>query len=239
MHTAFKQGDIMTPKLDDALRREVPWPLVRSYLLCSALCAAMLLFRFTSTGLLSYAWLAVPNLILAWMPFGFAIVIRVAHTMGLHRPVLLLALGMLWLLFFPNAPYIVTDLVHLIDNWRDFSVYYDVALLALAAWTGLGLGFSSLLILHELIERSWSKLAGWAFCTATLVLTAMGIFLGRVERWNSWDALHAPLRILSDVTAALRGGEPRMIILTYAIVNLALYIAFRSASAPRSGPIDR
>ncbi|MDB4895234.1 MAG: hypothetical protein JWN15_1496 [Firmicutes bacterium] len=223
----------MTSRVQAALKQEVPWPLILSYLLCSALCAAMILYRFTLTGLTAYTWLAVPNLVLAWIPFGFAIAIRVTHRLDLRSPLLMLPLGLLWLLFFPNAPYIVTDLVHLIDNWQAFSVYYDVALLVLAAFTGLGLAFSSLLMLQELIETAWGSVAGWAFCTLTWLLTAIGIYLGRVERWNSWDALHSPLLILADLARALRGGEPLLIILVYSVVNMVLYVAFRSAKTYR------
>ncbi|MDF2630151.1 MAG: hypothetical protein K0R39_3982 [Symbiobacteriaceae bacterium] len=206
---------------------KMPWRLIFSYLLCSALCSAMVVYRYAVTGKTTYAWLVVPNLVLAWMPFGFAVALELV---GWRRRWVSLALGGLWLLFFPNAPYIVTDFVHL--TWVNdlVSIYFDIALVGLAAVTGLGLGFNSLAILQDQVERSFSRAVGWVFVLATWVLTSVGIYLGRVERWNSWDALRSPLAILADVAAAARGGELLPIIASFSLVMAVLYVTFRASA---------
>jgi uncharacterized membrane protein len=148
------------------------------------------------------------------------------------RPGLTYILAALWLLFFPNAPYMMTDLVHLTWVSDNISIHFDTALLFLAAFTGLGLGFTSLTILHDLVQKRYSALLGWLFVSIVWILTAAGIYLGRVQRWNSWDALRSPLSILTDVIGAFKGGEPLLIMAVYTVVPMTLYVAFRSISAP-------
>src|SRR4029079_15658927 len=90
-------------------------PLAITLLACAAACAALLTARWLVTGLASYRFLAW-NLFLAGIPFGFALAALLVPESALPRPLraprraLLLAL---WLLFFPNAPYMVSDLAHL------------------------------------------------------------------------------------------------------------------------------
>ncbi|UQE76924.1 DUF1361 domain-containing protein [Gordonia sp. PP30] len=72
------------------------------------------------------------NLFLAWIPLAFALAFAVVR-----RRIWLLPLGLLWLAFLPNAPYLITDLVHLregYDLWRHVLQY------GVAAWTGIMLG---------------------------------------------------------------------------------------------------
>lgn len=214
-----------------SLRAKIPWRVVLAYLLCSALCSAMVLYRYAVTGVTTYAWLVVPNLVLAWIPYGFSLAIEAARSLGWRSRGLYLGLGALWLLFFPNAPYIVTDLIHLTAVRDGVSLYFDIALIALAAATGLGLAFSSLAILQDLVETAAGRLTGWAFVLLVWLLSSFGIYLGRVERWNSWDALHSPLSILGDLAAALRGGELFPIVASYSLINVALYLAFRAKRA--------
>ncbi|HYF80830.1 MAG TPA: DUF1361 domain-containing protein [Symbiobacteriaceae bacterium] len=207
---------------------KMPWNVVLAYLLCSALCSAMVLYRYAVTGKTTYAWLVVPNLVLAWMPFGFALAIELGRGLGWRSRGAYLVLGGLWLLFFPNAPYIVTDLIHLVYIKDAVSIYFDIALVALAALTGLGLAFHSLGMVHDWVERAAGRVAGWAFVAAIWGLSSVGIYLGRVERWNSWDALRSPLLIFEHLLAALRGGELLPIVVSFTLVPAVLYVAFRA-----------
>lgn len=215
------------------MRREVPWRQVFAYLLASALCAAMVLYRAGVTGRIAYAWLVVPNLVLAWMPFGFSLAIHLMKAMGWRSRLVFGAAGALWLAFFPNAPYIVTDLVHLTYIRDAIPIYFDIALVALAAWTGLGLGFSSLMILQEMVAESLGRWAGWGFAVVAWVLGSIGVYLGRVERWNSWDLLRSPMAIIADTIGAL-SGEALLMMATYAVVPMTLYLAFCAVRGPRT-----
>ena len=76
----------------------------------SALCCATLEYRIHRTGDSFYRFL-VWNLILAWVPFGLAL--AAYDRARRHLDVVVGVLAVLWLLFFPNAPYVLTDFIHL------------------------------------------------------------------------------------------------------------------------------
>ncbi len=95
----------------------------------------------------------------------------------------------LWLIFFPNAPYILTDFQHLSAPGEGFPVWYDVLLLMWAAFTGLFLGMISLFMMQEIVRREFGRWAGWGFVLLVTGLTAIGVYMGRFLRWNSWDVL--------------------------------------------------
>jgi uncharacterized membrane protein len=157
-----------------------------------AWCASLLTLRVITTLRLTYAFLAW-NLFLAAIPFALSI--------GMCRAVrtrVRVCLGCLWLLFFPNAPYILTDFVHLYPR-PEAPLWFDMMLLLSAAGAGLLLAFASLRHVHQLVVARTSSAFGWAFVTAVLFLSSFGIYLGRFQRWNSWDILHMPVALGRDV----------------------------------------
>jgi uncharacterized membrane protein len=124
------------------------------------------------------------NLFLAWMPLVFALLFSAAR-----RGASLLLVGGSWLAFLPNAPYLVTDLIHLSghdDLWR------HVLQFGFAAWTGTLLGVVSLRIVHVEVERRFGSLAGWSLVAISTGLCAVGVVIGRFQRWNSWDLVTSP-----------------------------------------------
>jgi uncharacterized membrane protein len=108
-----------------------------------------------------------------------------------------------WLLFFPNAPYILTDILHL-QPQVGVPLWYDLILLVTFAWTGAFLGLVSLYLMQSLVRRATGTRGSWVFTLAVLGLTGFGVYLGRFPRWNSWDLLTDPLSLLLDVATRLR-----------------------------------
>jgi len=156
--------------------------------LASATIMSVLVWRVRTeiSGTEHYAFL-LWNLFLAWIPF---IISYFTYTAVLkRRQVLILApIGaFLWLIFFPNAPYILTDLQHLAGNWRGVPVWYDVMLLIWFSFTGLMLGMTSLFMMQEIIRREFGRWTGWGFVGLVAVLSSAGVYVGRFLRWNSWD----------------------------------------------------
>ena len=124
------------------------------------------------------------NLFLAWIPVLFA-----AGFAVVHRRAWLLPLGLGWLAFLPNSPYLVTDLVHLgqgVELWRHVLQY------GFAAWTGIMLGVVSMRLIHARIEREFGFVAGWAAIIVSIALCSIGVVIGRFQRWNSWDLVRRP-----------------------------------------------
>ena len=133
------------------------------------------------------------NLLLAWVPMLFAVALSHLHRRGAGRMMCLAAAGG-WLAFFPNAPYLCTDLLHL-HNQPPVPHWYDALMLTSFSWNGLLLGFASLQLVHGIAGARRSPGQAWALAVAALFLAGFGIYLGRFERWNSWDVLTNPLAL--------------------------------------------
>ena len=103
-----------------------------------------------------------------------------------------------WLLFFPNAPYIITDLYH-IRYAAAMPVWFDMALIVSFAWNGLLLGFLSLMDIEQVIGRFTRKVWARLFSISAIVLASFGIYLGRFLRWNSWDIVTHPWLLMHDI----------------------------------------
>ena len=124
------------------------------------------------------------NLVLACTPMFFAVGFAVVR-----RRIWLIPLGLGWLAFLPNAPYLVTDLVHLgsvTELWRHVMQY------GVAAWTGVILGVVSMHLVHQRIEREFGAARGWIAVVTSVGLCAIGVVIGRFQRWNSWDLVTQP-----------------------------------------------
>lgn len=160
-----------------------------------ALSLALIIGRVFVTQRLTFVFL-LWNLFLALVPFGLSTML--ALTAGPLRRRLLLPVGAVWLLFFPNAPYILTDLFHL-EPRPGVPYWYDLGLILSCAWNGLMLAYASLLEMHGLVGRRLGTAAGWTFVTLALVLSSFGIYLGRYLRWNSWDIITNPLMLAYDI----------------------------------------
>jgi len=135
------------------------------------------------------------NLFLAWAPLGLA---WLALRPGARPWPLRLALGLAWLLFLPNAPYLVTDLMHLrLDG--PMPLQYDVVLLFTAALNGLALGLTSLYWMEGALAAWLGPWPGRLFALACLGAAGFGIYLGRYGRWNSWDVVARPAALGRDI----------------------------------------
>jgi len=139
------------------------------------------------------------NLFLGWIPFVFSYVAYgFSHVKWKGAAWFAAASGLLWLLFFPNSSYIVTDLVHLTarssryydsGNGLAYKYWYDLIVVLMFVWTGLLLGFLSMYQLQEVIHDKMGRWVSWVFVLGGCALGSYGVLLGRVYRLNSWDAL--------------------------------------------------
>jgi uncharacterized membrane protein len=111
-------------------------------------------------------------------------------------------LGIAWLLFFPNAPYLVTDLIHL-EDVDGVPLWFDALVFGAFAVTGVLLGYVSLYLIQISIRRRFGNVVAAAVALASIGLGGYGLYLGRVERWNSWDVLGRPGVLARAVTGHL------------------------------------
>jgi uncharacterized membrane protein len=166
----------------------------------SALCLGLELVREQRYGTFDFRFL-VWNLILAWIPLLLALLVYDRYRRGVGLLTLAPAL-VLWLLFLPNAPYIVTDFVHL-SAGSPAPLWLDGVELSAFAWTGMLLGFVSLYLVHAVARHRFGTVPSWAGVLCVLSLVSAGVYLGRVKRWNSWDLLTQPGARLAQLHAHL------------------------------------
>jgi uncharacterized membrane protein len=187
-------------------------------------CAALLLFRFARSGSLAFGFLAW-NLFLAAIPaVAAAMFARAAAKQS--RVIVQVVWFIVWLVFLPNAPYIITDFVHLQPSGA-IPLWYDIALLTSCAGTGLLLGYTSIADVQAVITRKFSASLGWSVVIAAIFLSGFGIYLGRFLRWNSWDTLTNPLRLFPDIAGRVLDplAHPRMLAVT-AVYGVGLFVGY-------------
>jgi uncharacterized membrane protein len=179
-----------------AFRRETVMPML-ALTFATGVCGALVVARIAWTRDFHYAFL-IWNLFLAWLPLGFALLACEKYEQTAARNWRFMSLAGAWLLFFPNAPYIFTDLIHLFSGLhRHF--WIDMVLILSCALTGLVLGFLSLYLMHSLVRGIIGQLYGWLFIAAVAGLSGMGIYLGRFLRFNSWDIVTRPIALYRGI----------------------------------------
>lgn len=207
------------------------YPLALATLLSFALFAGRVLLSRSPL----YAFM-VWNLFLAGIPYAFALLAAALHQRSTTPRALLLVLVALWLAFLPNAPYILTDLCHLREH-PGVPYWYEVGFFVTFAMTGLLFGVVSLGAIHAIIAAKigWPK--SWLFVLGAAGLSGLGVYLGRFLRWNSWDLLANPERVLRDVAAPVL--HPRQNLQAYGVTLLfaaLLLIAYLTFIAGRPRP---
>lgn len=213
-----------------ALRSSL-YPLVA----CSVLACTFSAVRVWRAQSLAYTWLVI-NLGLAWIPYACSLWAEAWHERAPRRWLRLLLPAGLWLLFFPNAPYIITDFIHL-RSVPTSHPWFDAALVAAFAWTGCFLGVVSLHIMQTIV-RSFAGVAwSWLFVIAASGLAGVGVYIGRFLRWHSWHVFTNPHRVLSTTLTALSDPYGYMraigVSLIFGALMLACYITFVSACSRR------
>lgn len=155
----------------------------------------------------SYIFL-IWNIFLAWVPFYISLIYT---NINLKSKISKLLLGFSWLAFYPNAPYIITDFIHLskykfYENkphgevfTSNFVMWYDFFLISIFVIIGLVLAYISLSIMHKHIKKNFSDIYGWLFIFTTSVLSGFAIYLGRFLRLNSWEIISSPLNLVSSI----------------------------------------
>ncbi len=234
----------------DTLRRCLPnlprhhWPALGMLVLASAATCGLWAVRVVVKERLHHLFLPW-NLFLAWLPLGFALAtLHLGRRHGWRSWKPWAAAGA-WLVFFPNAPYIFTDLIHLRPA-GDHRFWMDLIIILMFAWSGFLVGCLSLRLLHEAVARRHGGWAGWAFAASACGLAGIGVYIGRFLRWNSWDLLLNPVDLAVDLLGLL-GHPPThpayrfsflfglLLLIGYATLHASAF----TLAAQRSGAAER
>jgi uncharacterized membrane protein len=194
---------------------------------CIALVAARVVYS-ESGRRVDLIW----NLFLAWIPFILA---YVAHAISWRRIWLYLIIpfvAFLWLIFFPNAPYMLTDLQDLARGSFDAPLWYDVIIVVWCSWTAMMLGVVSLYLMQDIVRRTFGRFSGWAFVFIISAASSFGIYIGRFVRLNSWDILQNPGETAVDILGLVIDPTRRLAAFTllYTFFFLFIYLLLYSFS---------
>lgn len=165
------------------------------------------------------------NLFLAWMPLLLAKLAEIQQAKHGFSRLGLLGWLLAWLLFFPNAPYLITDLIHLKASPAHL-IWYDSLMSFSFALAGLMTGLYSMLKIHRLIERTFKPLWAWLVMLCSLVVSSYGIYLGRYGRWNSWDIVVQPFSLLKYSLLSLQEKLAIQTTLAFSFAIGFIYVAF-------------
>jgi len=217
--------------------------------LAAAGCFLLLALRFAISGRLAYRYLVL-NLVLAMAPYIIAAagLHLMARAEGRRRTLIAIPTAVLWLVFYPNAPYIFTDFIHVINRtylraapseWLGLNalLWYDLLMNAAFAFIGHFIGLVSMWLVHTSFAETWGRRAARLLVGAAILLSGFGIYLGRFSRLNSWDVLFAPIRVFSEVAEAT--ADPKAILFSVAfslfiLLTYAALAAFKRMGLPKS-----
>lgn len=193
----------MTPLLRSAYHHYRQLVVVGSLVFATAVSLGLLMLRILYTRELDYVTLGW-NLFLAWLPLLFALAAYNLYKRSSRLSWLVVAgCALIWLIFFPNAPYLLTDIAHLLSA-QGVPFWYDLIMVIAFAWTGLFLGLVSLYLMQALVRQAAGGAASWLFALGVSGLSGFGIYLGRFLRWNSWDLFLSPASLLADIAERFR-----------------------------------
>lgn len=181
------------------------------------------------------------NLFLALVPWAIA---AAASAWDRHRPLgtgawVLISLG--WLLFFPNAPYMITDAFHLVEKadlvppgelYHDPGFWAAVLVWAVAVFSGHLSGLISLFHMHRQWTARWGRWAGWGLVITACGAAGFGVFLGRFMRWNSWSVITHPLQIFREIIWFVREGGPLVFAAAFGAFIFVTYFLVRAGFRP-------
>lgn len=186
----------------------------------SAFAIVLSITRVIYTNNFSFLFL-IWNLLLAWIPYWISNTKFKEHDKINFK--LTCFVGM-WLLFLPNAPYLLTDLVHFHSTSK--TKWLDLILLSTYAICGVLLFYFSLQHFKTNFLLKRRKSSQVIILIGLLVLSAYGIFLGRELRFNSWDIISNPLGLCIAIFKSIFDAQhyKHTIALTF-IFALFLYIS--------------
>lgn len=186
-------------------------------------CFFLVIFRMIITSSIFYGFL-VWNLFLAAVPFILSKIL-VKSNVGKTKT---FAITALWLLFLPNAPYLLTDFLHF-QKVSSMPAWFDLLLLASYSYTGILLGLLSLSDMHKVWKNRLHKWI-WPTILVCCLLSGIGMYIGRFLRYNSWDIVHQPMNLVLEIPEILTDLYSLGFSLGYGFFFFLTYCLFKSFS---------
>jgi uncharacterized membrane protein len=202
------------------------------YLLEKKQNSILILLALVSLGLLLlrvkftqeiYLLFLIWNLFLAYIPYFLSYNIKtvVPGTFSFYF------IGITWLLFLPNSFYLITDFIH-VHHFNNYQYLFDILLLTSFTIAGFYSGVLSLFDIHFLLQMKYSLKKSWLQIGVIIYLSAFGIYLGRILRFNSWDIIRHPFTLFYHSWKSIQNSET--LLFSLALGTLIFIIYFISYS---------
>jgi uncharacterized membrane protein len=179
---AFNRFTLFNSEIDRILTLSIGFSIV------------LVMARIAYTGKYTFIWL-IWNLMLAWIPYVISSWLQQRPAVQANR-FKLAAVSLIWLLIVPNSFYILTDLFHL-GKFTNVPNWFDLTLIISFAWNGLLLGVLSVRQMEKIMQPRLRGMHELLFIYPIMWLCALGVYIGRYPRFNSWDILTNPFKLIS------------------------------------------
>lgn len=191
--------------------------------LASITAIVLLLLRVKITHSM-YLLFLIWNLFLAIIPYVISTSIH-SNFFEKNKKAQNIVLTSIWLLFIPNAFYIITDFTHL-HYHNPFQYGLDFLIISSFSITGFYVGLQSVYQMHQLVFSKYGSKIGNFFILTISFLSAFGIYLGRILRFNSWDIITKPIALAYQSIYSLFSLETIIYTSQLGILTLLSYIVF-------------
>lgn len=193
------------------LKKEVP-----QIILLHALIAMFFIFLYVTNNQFKFL---IVNVTLALIPFDISLLIK-----HVNNKWLAIGLGFVWLIFYPNTMYMITDFIHLsaigTSIWTAYQ-YAHYAILALGIFSGVLFGLGSATLVFERFVKEPEFSMQILFYSLLSFASAIGIYLGRFKRLNSTDFITNFHGTLIEIKHAF---TPDMMAFVFCFVLLQLFL---------------
>lgn len=173
------------------------------------------------------------NYFLAVIPVYMALFSR--YYSELEKRVPTVAFSLIWLLFFPNAFYMLTDFKYLSKIsfylWDVFekiggnlTPWILLLNLVVSVTAGVIAGIISLEIIHKILKENFGNKISWIIVVFLMILTSFGVYIGRFARLNSWDIINLE-KLFDDIMWVMTPFAP-IFILIFTLMTMILYCGY-------------
>lgn len=187
------------------------------------------IFLFNTTSSVYMFW----NIFLAFIPLFITSILLVrTNKNNIIKPFFIIGF-ILWFLFLPNAPYVMTDFIHL-GRIRAVPVMYDVFFFFSSAYVSLLMGLYSLHQMEKMLLLKFPKKVINIVIPIIILFASFGIYLGRFLRFNSWDLFTSHASLLATIWDIFTKGNTYINVYSYTLLFFVFiytaYISFKSTN---------
>lgn len=196
----------------------------KSILILSGFAVVLNILRVVFWGKISFVYI-LWNIFLAFVPYFISSFLVILLKEGKLKKIIAVVGIFLWLIFIPNAPYLVTDLIHL-STPRSIPIIYDIFLLFSSAAVGLMLFSHSLFQIEQFIKSRYSRRSSILLITIIMIMISFGVYVGRVLRFNSWDIFINHSSLVNNIWNIVFQATKHVDVYIYTILTFSFLFSY-------------